>query len=117
MKLGVVYMNDEALIYLDIAVRTIENYGVVEDDSSAYSIFSFTLATAHHNLATCLKKLHQDEKALICLYQALEIAKEAHKNINDSYKNDTALLRHYCRDFARISVDLGKWAHGTKPFF
>ena len=99
---------DEALIYLDIAVRIIENYGIVEDDSSAFIIFSFTLATTYHNLATCLKKLQQDEKVLAYLYQAFEFAKEAYEIIN--YTNVyISLVRNHCRDFARISGDLGKW--------
>ena len=106
LKLG---KYDEALPYLDIAVRMIESYGVAEDDGYAYLTFSFTLATTYHNFATCLKKLHQDEKALVCLYQALEFAKEAHENINYMYETKTALSRLCCRDLARICGDLGKW--------
>ena len=99
---------DEALIYLDIAVRIIESYGVVEDDSSVCIIFSFTLATTYHNLATCLKNLQQDEKALVYLYQALEFAKEAYESISDT-NVFISLARNFGRDFARISGDLGKW--------
>ena len=108
---------EEALKYLDIAIRVTEIFNITTDDYDGDDFFdsAFNRTTTYHSIGKCLMKLQKYEEAFPYLFQALEVRRvvenlQEEKNLKLTQLAEKSLsLKRKLRELANILHDLGLW--------